>query len=150
MGAVNALPAGVLVTPLRQIEHPKGAIYHAMTAVDPGFAGFGEAYFTQVLRGESKGWKQHMRMVLNLVVPVGAVRFHLHDERSGQGGHVMLGSAPQDYARLTIPPGIWVAFSGCGPAQNLVLNLASIAHDPAEATNRPLDSWPLYGLREGA
>jgi dTDP-4-dehydrorhamnose 3,5-epimerase len=150
MGTVTGLPPGVLVTPLRQIDHPKGPVYHAMTALDEGFAGFGEAYFTHVLQGQSKGWKQHARMVLNLVVPSGAVRFHLHDGRSGQGSHLVLGSAPEHYARLTVPPGIWVAFSGIGTAPNLVLNLASIAHDPAEAVNRPLDSWPLYGMPEGA
>jgi hypothetical protein len=32
-----------------------------------------------------------------------------------------------------------------GPGLNLVLNVASIAHDPAEATNAPLESHALWG-----
>lgn len=33
---------GVLLTPLKQITHPKGDVFHAMKCVDPGFEGFGE------------------------------------------------------------------------------------------------------------
>lgn len=144
-GAQCALPPGVLLTPLRQIPNPKGDIFHALTAADAGFHGFGEAYFTHILCGQTKGWKQHQRMVLNLIVPHGAVRFHLFDPVANNGSHVLLGSAPGLYARLTVPPGIWLAFSGVGPENNLILNLASIAHDPAEAQNADLGSWPVFG-----
>lgn len=41
----NNLIDGVLLTPLKQIAHPKGDVFHAMKCVDPGFEGFGEAYF---------------------------------------------------------------------------------------------------------
>ena len=34
---------GVILTPLKQIYHPKGDIFHAMKASDIGFIGFGEA-----------------------------------------------------------------------------------------------------------
>ena len=42
---------GVLLTPLKQITHPKGDVFHAMKCVDPGFEGFGEVYFSSVLQG---------------------------------------------------------------------------------------------------
>jgi dTDP-4-dehydrorhamnose 3,5-epimerase len=143
MGPLGALPPGVLFTPLRQVPNPKGDILHALTAFDPCFHGFGEAYFTQIAPRASKGWKQHQRMVLNLVVPVGLVRFHFYDEQAGRASDAVLGAAPALYGRLTVPPGVWMAFSGLAPEASLVLNLASIAHDPAEARNLPLDAWPL-------
>lgn len=139
MGTLNLLP--VIVTPLRRIEHPKGDVYHAMKASDVGFAGFGEAYFTTVIPGETKGWKQHTVMQMNLVVPVGEVEFHVRAGDEGETQSYMLGDS--NYARLTVPPGHWVALTGRGVGLNLVLNVASLTHDPAEAINLPLETFPL-------
>ena len=44
----------------------------------------------------------------------------------------------------TIPsPGWWMAFTGTGDGTNLVCNMASIPHDPAEAVNVDLAAYPL-------
>ena len=72
---------GVLLTPLKQITHPKGDVFHAMKCVDPGFEGFGEVYFSSVLQGLVKAWKRHSRMTLNLVCIVGKIHFVLYDGR---------------------------------------------------------------------
>lgn len=140
MDQVNA-SATPYLTPLKRIFHPKGDVFHAMKASDPGFAGFGEAYFTTVHQGITKGWKRHERMQMNLVVPVGSVRFYLHDEVSGKTTQFVLGG--ENYARLTVPAGYWMAFQGVAAELNLVCNLASIEHDPEEARNVPLETYPL-------
>lgn len=132
-----------LYTPLRRIAHPQGDVLHALKASDAGFAGFGEAYFTTVHQGVTKGWKRHLRMHMNLVVPVGRVRFHVHDEANGRTECFVLGEDATEYGRLTVPPGLWMAFSGLDAPLNLVLNLASIPHDPLEAVNQPLERFPL-------
>jgi dTDP-4-dehydrorhamnose 3,5-epimerase len=129
------------LTPLARIAHPKGDVYHAMKATDVGYAGFGEAYFTTVHHGVTKGWKQHTRMVMNLVVVAGEVTFHLHDAATGVTTSHALGDG--NYARLTVPPGWWMAFTGTGTGTNLVCNLASIPHDPAEAVNVDLATYPV-------
>lgn len=126
---------GVLLTPLKQIFHPKGDVFHGMKKSDPGFAGFGEAYFSTILPGDTKPWKKHLRMTLNFVIPVGKIRFVLYDDRPqsptcGTFMDVTLGEG--NYQRITIPPGIWVAFHGVGCGLNLLLNLANLEHDPAE------------------
>lgn len=139
MGALKIPP--VILTPLRRIEHPKGDVYHAVKASDDGFAGFGEAYFTSIIRGETKGWKQHTAMQINLVVPVGEVVFYVRAGDDGETQCVVLGES--NYARLTVPPGHWVAFSGQSAGLNLVLNVASLPHDPAEVLNLPLETFPL-------
>jgi len=36
------------------------------------------------------------------------------------------------YARITVPPGIWFGFQGLAAPQSLVLNIANIPHDPNE------------------
>jgi dTDP-4-dehydrorhamnose 3,5-epimerase len=138
---IDRLP-GVLVSPLRRIAHPQGDVLHGLKAGDPSFHGFGEAYFSTVHHGAIKGWKKHTLMTLNLVVPVGTIRFVVIDDRdtSVQAAEVTLGA--DFYARLTVPPGVWLAFQGRGTPLNLLLNVANLEHDPAEAVSVPLDRIP--------
>ena len=71
---------GIILTPLNQIHHPKGDIYHAMKKSDDGFDGFGEAYFSTVHKNDIKGWKKHRDMTLNLLVPIGEIKFVVYNE----------------------------------------------------------------------
>lgn len=132
---------GVSVTPVKRIEHPKGDVYHALKATEESFSQFGEAYFTTIRLGDIKGWKKHLKMTMNLVVPVGKVRFYLHDEVSSETLSIELGE--DNYQRLTVKPGLWMAFGGVGESLNLILNIASIPHDPNEAINVALETYPL-------
>ncbi|MEG1589027.1 MAG: dTDP-4-dehydrorhamnose 3,5-epimerase, partial [Mucinivorans sp.] len=108
---------GVILTPLKQIFHPLGDVFHGMKKSDAGFAGFGEAYFSTIHHQDTKPWKKHIRMTLNFVVPVGSIRIVIYDDRAtsptcGQFFEVTLNS--DNYQRITIPPDVWVAFSGVG------------------------------------
>ncbi len=133
----------VLVTPLKKIAHLDGDIFHGMKVDEQGFNGFGEAYFTSIHKDKYKGWKKHTKMVLNLMIPVGRVTFYIHDETLKKTRFITLGR--NLYARITIPPGLWVAFRGEDDGLNLILNVASIAHDPIEAVNAPIESFSLNG-----
>lgn len=137
------LVKGLSLTDLKIIGGDKGRVMHGIKASDDTYHGFGEAYFSEVIGGQVKGWKRHNRMVLNLVVPVGAIRFYVYDDRVGSETNgklvqVTLGPA-ETYARLTVEPGLWMAFEGIGQGQNLLMNFASIAHDPTEADALPID-----------
>lgn len=121
---------GVILTPLKQIYTPKGDVFHAIKKSDNGFAGFGEAYFSFVNKGDIKGWKKHTKMTLNLIVPVGEIEFVVYDENSKEFFSVML--SQKNYQRLSVAPGLWMAFRGLDE-NNLLLNLANIEHDPSEA-----------------
>jgi len=123
---------GVVLTPLRQIFHPKGDIFHAMKRSDKGFDGFGEAYFSTVNKDDIKGWKKHTQMTLNLVVPIGEIEFVIYDEDKKDFFSIKL--SKNNYQRLTIKPNLWMAFRGIGE-YNMLLNLASIEHNPNEAVN---------------
>ena len=123
---------GVNLTPLIQIHHPKGDIFHAMKKSDKGFDGFGEAYFSTINQDDIKGWKKHTQMTLNLIVPIGKIEFVVYDEKSKEFFNVKL--SHDNYQRLTVISGLWMAFKGIGE-YNMLLNLASIEHDPSEAVN---------------
>jgi dTDP-4-dehydrorhamnose 3,5-epimerase len=135
---------GVSVHKLRQIAVPKGNVFLAMKATDIGYAGFGEAYFSQIEHGAVKGWKKHNIAVLNIVVPLGKIRFIIYDDRQasdtfGQFKEIIL-SADSEYKRLTLAPGLWMAFQGLGDEYSMLLDIISEPHTPEEADSLPLDS----------
>ena len=134
---------GLIFTPLRRIHTPNGDVLHAIKQSDAGFAGFGEAYFSSVHPGAFKGWKRHERMTLNIIVPVGAIRFFIVDERGERRLHI-IDLSPDNYGRLTVPPGIWMGFKGLGEETNMLLNVASIPHDPTEAENRSPEAFASF------
>jgi dTDP-4-dehydrorhamnose 3,5-epimerase len=130
---------GVILTPLKQIYHPKGNVFHAMKQSDTGYHGFGEAYFSTILYSDIKLWKKHLRMTLNFVIPVGEIRFVIYDDRldsSTKGNFFDITIGQNNYQRITIPPNLWVAFSGIGKDLNLLLNLANLEHDPKEVERK--------------
>lgn len=134
---------GVLLTPLKVIHGASGSVFHGLKCTEEAFVGFGEAYFSTVNQDEVKGWKQHTQMVSNLVVPVGAIRFVLYDDREKsvtRGAIADIVLSLDNYQRLTIPVGLWMAFQGVGEGLNMLLNISSIPHDPSECQIRPIDS----------
>jgi dTDP-4-dehydrorhamnose 3,5-epimerase len=81
---------------------------------------------------------------MNLVVPVGKIRFVIYDNRevsltNGKFFSITIDSG--NYQRMTVPPGVWVGFQGLGTDLNLLLNLANLEHDPNESENIPLESF---------
>jgi dTDP-4-dehydrorhamnose 3,5-epimerase len=134
MGAISL--ADIIRTELRRIETPGGDVMHAIKMTAPGFAGFGEAYFSWVEAGAVKAWKKHNRMVMNMVVPHGLVQVVFYDDTTGHFREELIGA--KSYARLTVPPGIWFGFKGIADSPSLLLNIASIEHDPLEVERLPL------------
>lgn len=133
---------GLILTPLKQITHPKGDIYHGMKQSDEGFSGFGEAYFSTIQKYEIKGWKKHTKMVLNLIVPLGEIEFVIFDDRKESSTFNKFFSvklSQKNYKRLTVPIGVWMAFRGISSEINMLLNIASIEHDPLEASTKELN-----------
>ena len=127
---------GVIISPLKKIHHPKGDIFHAIKKSDVGFFGFGDAYFSTVNQGDIKGWKKHKEMILNLVVPVGEIEFVVYNENTKIFFNTKI--SQNNYQRLTVKAGLWVAFKGIGE-YNITLNLSNIEHNPNEAVNIDLN-----------
>tara|TARA_B110000483_G_scaffold224455_1_gene283246 strand:+ start:755 stop:1162 length:408 start_codon:yes stop_codon:yes gene_type:complete len=126
----------IILTPLKKIHNPKGDIFHAIKKSDPGYDGFGEAYFSIINKGHIKQWKKHTKMTLNLVVAIGEIKFVAYDEKIKEFFSTKL--SQNNYQRLTVKPGLWLAFKGLGDF-NMLLNLANIEHDPNEAVNMDLE-----------
>ena len=137
---------GVLLTPLNVINTSGGNVLHGMKVKDSGYSGFGEAYFSFIATDVIKGWKRHHKMVLNLVVPVGIVRFVIYDDRQDSvtyNKYQEVTLSKDNYQRLTVPPMLWMAFQGVGQQENMLLNVASIPHEPNEADLKLVEELPF-------
>ena len=132
----------ICVTPLKRISVTGGDVLHAMKKSDEGFEGFGEAYFSTINKNEIKGWKKHLKMTMNIFVPVGEVTFVLFDDRENSNSvnnFFSVTLSPSNYYRLTVPPGIWHAFKGHNHDLNLILDIADMEHQPDEIIRIDLD-----------
>ena len=132
----------VKATKLLIIDNDKGPIMRALRISDNGYKKFGEIYFSEVFYGKIKGWKRHIKMTMNLVVPEGLVKFVFYDSNLGFFEEYEIGT--NNYIRLTVPPGLWFAFQGL-EKKNLVMNISDIEHDPIESENKNISeiqySW---------
>ena len=125
---------GIYKHKLEIIENPNGSIMHALRRNEKAFQGFGEIYFSNVNYKTIKAWKRHKRMTMNLVVPVGKVKFVFYDECKKMFEEYNLGE--KEYFRLTVDPLIWFGFQGMNEGKNLVMNIANIEHDPFEVERK--------------
>jgi dTDP-4-dehydrorhamnose 3,5-epimerase len=126
---------GVQVRPLKQVPDERGKVMHMLRCDDPWFEKFGEIYFSAVYPGVIKAWHLHKRMTLNYAVVTGMVKLVLYDDREGsptRGEVVELFTGEDNYALITIPPGIWNGFKGMGVKPAIVANCATEPHDPEE------------------
>jgi dTDP-4-dehydrorhamnose 3,5-epimerase len=129
---------GVDINSLEIIDVNGGDVMHALKASNESYNGFGEAYFSNIDKHAIKAWKRHTKMTLNLIVPVGKIRFVIYDDRVdsdsfGKFQKVIL--SKDNYQRLTVGPMLWVGFQGLD-RENILLNIADIEHNPKEVDKR--------------
>jgi dTDP-4-dehydrorhamnose 3,5-epimerase len=126
---------GVAIHPLKQIPDERGKVMHMLRCDDTWFEKFGEIYFSVVYPGVVKGWHLHKRMTLNYAVVSGMIKLVLYDDREGSRTRAELQeiyTGDDNYALITIPPGIWNGFKGIGVKPAIVANCATEPHDPEE------------------
>lgn len=132
---------GVILTQLKIIESDNGDVMRYLREDDNGFNYFKESYFSTVKKDSVKAWKKHIKMTLNIAVPVGKIKFVLFDDRkdsltTNTFNELIL--SPKNYFRLTVPPGLWMAFKGLEEF-NLLINTADLIHDPNEIVREKLN-----------
>ena len=126
----------ISVKKLKIIDNDKGKVMHALKRSESSFDEFGEIYFSKIEYNSVKAWKKHKNMIMNLVVPVGSVKFVFYNEQNKDFEEITLG--PNNYSRITVLPNIWFGFQGLFKGNNLVMNLSNIEHDPSEVRRKEL------------
>ena len=123
----------------------EGDVLHAIKKNDPFIKNFGEVYFSKIKYNFTKGWKRHLLMTLNLVVPIGNVNFFFVDLQGNKRSEII---GENNYVKLTVPPNIWVAFKGLEKPYSLIMNFADLEHDPNEVESLPINkiNFPMDDL----
>jgi dTDP-4-dehydrorhamnose 3,5-epimerase len=130
----------IVITQLSTFDVDGGRVMHGIKKNDIGYVDLGEVYFSYIDPKAVKAWKKHNRMTLNLVVPLGKVRFVFCDPLS-EGHYRVEDVGEGNYVRLTVPPGIWFGFQGIALQPSLVTNIADLQHDSAEVERQAVLSF---------
>ena len=126
----------ILTTNLKKFHSVEGDVLHALKSNEKEFKGFEEAYFSTINPNKIKGWKKHLKMTMNLIVPIGSVRFAFYDEKKNFLNNLVIGQ--ENYLRITVPPNIWFGFKCLSPHKSYILNISNQLHDPKEVERKPL------------
>ena len=135
---------GFKIIKLKQYFLEEGNLFHGLKNSDDGYDKFGEIYFSFINKNSIKAWKYHKKMTLNLIVPVGSIRFNFLDfreESSTFKEKFALTLSNKDYSRLTVPPKIWFGFKGLGDKTNLLVNIGNMPHDDNEVETKDIDKF---------
>ena len=133
---------GIIINKNKILSSESGNVLHALKKTDLGYASFGEAYFSEIKVGKIKGWKRHKKMIMNIIVPNGEIKFLFFDDREGSstfGFYQEIILSRNNYCRVTIPEMIWVLFKNVGNDDAILLNIANITHNPNEVDTKELN-----------
>lgn len=139
----NSKINGIKIVKLNQIVDAKGSVLHMIKSSSPEYKNFGECYISEVYYNAIKGWKLHSKQTQNISVPSGKIKMVLYDYRKDSSSfneliELNLGR-PDDYNRVTIPPGVIYGFKGLSNPNALIVNCTDIEHDPNESTTLSID-----------
>ena len=126
----------IKITNLIKIPTEGGDIFHGLKNSENSYCGFGEAYFSNINFRKIKAWKRHLKMTMNLVVPVGNVQFIFYNYKKKLIDNIIIGE--KNYSRITVPPKIWFGFKGLSSSTSYILNISDVSHDPSEIERQPL------------
>ena len=133
----------VSIFPLKQIKVKGGDVLHAYKKDDIGLRKFGECYISFIKYGHIKGWKKHLKNSLNIVVPLGKIKFVIFDDSNkskNKNPFKEFVLCRENYCRLFIPPKLWVAFQGLDKKNSYLLNMIENLHDPNESINQKIEN----------
>lgn len=133
---MSYLETSIKIVALKQINVEGGNVLHALKASEKEFSGFEEAYFSTIKINKIKAWKRHLRMTMNLIVPVGEVQFNFYNQEKKLLSNTIIGE--RNYSRITVPPMTWFGFKGLASSTSYILNISNKSHDPSEVERKPL------------
>ncbi len=123
----------IKVTRMKIAKSPKGDVMQILKKKDLKKWNFQEAYISKIKFNKIKAWKYHKKMMLNLVVPKGKVKFVFYSYQNDRFRIIEIGE--KKYSRLTVPPKIWFGFKGTGKTENMIINLSNYIWNPKEQKN---------------
>lgn len=132
---VKELITGVEFLPKKIIQDGRGAVLHYLRADSKNLNFIKEIYFSTINPGFFKGWKKHLKMSQNLIVPIGSVEFILIDDRpdsrtKGTLNRILIDNS--HYGVLHIPNNVWYGFKCISKSPSLISNVVDHLFEESE------------------
>ena len=121
----------IKIIKLKSFKNNKGDVFRAYRKNDEKIGKFGEVYFSWIKKNAIKGWKLHKKMHMNLVVPVGSVRFVFYYNKKFK----VITIGEKKYCRIYVPNNIFFAFQNISNKKSLVVNYSNIIHQEDKETS---------------
>ena len=109
------------------LKNPKGDLLKYVTKKDKYFKKFGEIYFSEIKKGEIKGWNLHKKNQCILAVPFGKVIFTFAKNINSKKKNIIIGK--NKYSLIIVPPGNWFKFKSLDKISLVVNTLDNIHSD---------------------
>tara|TARA_Y100000768_G_C23934769_1_gene661977 strand:+ start:638 stop:1060 length:423 start_codon:yes stop_codon:yes gene_type:complete len=109
---------------LLSFKNNKGNVLRAFRRKEEKIGKFGEVYLSWINKKSIKGWKMHKKMHMNLIVPIGLVKFVFYENNKFK--EIIVGE--KKYFRIYVPNQIFFAFQNLSKKKSLVINYANIIH----------------------
>ena len=119
---------------IKIIKNNKGDLIKYLSSRDSFFKKFGEIYFSEIKKGQIKGWNLHKRFKCHLAVISGSVTFNFVDSRKNSKTFLKkekITLRKKNYALLVVPPKIWFNFTTRDKV-SLVANTLNYPHLDSE------------------
>ena len=119
---------------IKIIKNKKGDLIKYLSSRDSFFKKFGEIYFSEIKKGQIKGWNLHKRYKCHLAVISGSVTFNFVDSRKNSKTSLKkekITLSKKNYAVLLVPPKIWFNFTTRDKV-SLVANTLNYPHLDSE------------------
>jgi dTDP-4-dehydrorhamnose 3,5-epimerase len=121
----------IKIIKLKSFKNNKGDVFRAYRKNEEKIGKFGEVYFSWIKKNAIKGWKLHKKMHMNLVVPVGSVRFVFYYNKKFK----VITIGEKKYCRIYVPNNIFFAFQNISNKKSLVVNYSNIIHQEDKETS---------------
>ncbi len=119
---------------IKIFKNKKGDLIKYLSSRDSFFKKFGEIYFSEIKKGQVKGWNLHKRYKCHLAVISGSVTFNFVDSRKNSKTFLKkekITLSKKNYAILLVPPKIWFNFTTRNKI-SLVVNTLNYPHLDSE------------------
>ena len=119
---------------IKIIKNKKGDLIKYLSLKDSFFKKFGEIYFSEIKKGQIKGWNLHKRYNCHLAVISGSATFNFVDFRKKSKTYLKkdkITLSKKNYGVLLVPPNIWFNFTTRNKV-SLVVNTLNYPHLDSE------------------
>lgn len=125
----------------KKIYNINGNLSKLLSKKSLSYKNFGELYLTNIKYKSIKGWKYHKKMISNIFLISGKVKFVIVEKKNNKIIFVEHILSSENKNHIYIPNKTYFAFTGLSKTESTLINFASIVHDKKESLSFNLSEF---------